>query len=346
MSESIRGRSWRRCAAPRAVRFAAMCAMSAAIRTAISAAALALAACSQPDETVFSGYAEAELVYVSAPVAGQLASLQVVRGARVAQGAPLFQLDPDLEALARAEADARAAQSAAQAANLRSGKRPVEIRVIEQQLAQAQVAEQASAAQLKRYENLAAEQFVSPDFLSNLRAQHAADVARVAELQGQVVVARTAGRPQEIAAAESAAAAARAAVAQARWRESQLRQAAPAAALVYDTLFRVGERVPANAPVIALLPDGAIKVRFFVPEPLLGRLVLGQTVAVSCDGCPAGLAARVEFISPQAEFTPPVIYSNESRAKLVFMVEARPLPDAAAALKPGQPVQVRLAAAR
>jgi HlyD family secretion protein len=71
---------------------------------------------------------------------------------------------------------------------------------------------------------------------------------------------------------------------------------------------------------------------------------VGQGVAVSCDGCAAGLAARIAYVSPQAEFTPPVIYSNESRAKLVFMVEARPTPEAAAKLKPGQPVQVRLAA--
>jgi HlyD family secretion protein len=67
-------------------------------------------------------------------------------------------------------------------------------------------------------------------------------------------------------------------------------------------------------------------------------------VAVACDGCPSGLEAIVQFVSPQAEFTPPVIYSNESRAKLVFLVEARPAAAAVATLKPGQPVQGRLPA--
>jgi HlyD family secretion protein len=310
----------------------------------IGVVALALAGCSNNEDGAFTGYVEADLVYVSAPVAGQLRTLSVARGARVAAGAPLFQLDTDIEALTRAEAAARAAQSDAQASNLRSGKRPPEIKVIEDQLAQAKAAAQASAAQLRRYENLASSEFVSANLLQNLRAQADADAARVAELQSQLVVARIAARPQEIAAADASVVAAKAALEQARWREGQAAQAAPVAALVYDTTFRVGERVPVNTPVVVLLPDGATKLRFFVPEPMLGRIVVGQTVNVSCDGCPDGLVARIEFVSPQAEFTPPVIYSNESRAKLVFMVEARPTPDSAGKLKPGQPVQVRLAA--
>jgi len=319
--------------------------MSALLRRRIGAGALALlAGCSRGDNDAFPGYAEADLIYVSAPVAGQLKSLAVTRGARVAAGAPLFQLDTDLEALARAEADARAAQSAAQAQNLRSGRRPQEVRVFEQQLAQAQAAAQASAAQLQRYEDLARSQFVSPNVLENLRAQRDADAARVAELQSQVAVARTAARPQEIAAADAAAAAARAALAQARWKEGQAAQSAPAAGLVYDTTYRVGERVPAGAPVVVLLPDNAVKLRFFVPQPMLGKVTVGQGVTVACDGCPGGLAARIDYVSPQAEFTPPVIYSNDSRAKLVFMVEARPSAQTAGQLKPGQPVQVRLAA--
>lgn len=296
------------------------------------APALLLAGCGRDGDGAFTGYVEADLVYVSAPVSGQLESLAAARGARVAAGAPLFRLDTDLQALARAEAAARATQAAAQAANLRSGRRPPEIRVIEDQLAQAQAAAQASSARLKRYEDLARGEFVSASFLDTLRAQRDADAARVAELQSQLAVARIAARPQEIAAADAAAQAAQAA------------QSAPVAGLVYDTTFRVGERVPANAPVVVLLPEGAVKVRFFVPEPALGAVAVGQTVTVACDGCPPGLTARIEFISPQAEFTPPVIYSNESRAKLVFLVEARPTADAAHRLKPGQPVQVRLAA--
>jgi HlyD family secretion protein len=111
---------------------------------------------------------------------------------------------------------------------------------------------------------------------------------------------------------------------------------------VSDTLFARGEWVPAGAPVVTLLPPGNVKVRFYVPEAQLGSVRVGQKVSVACDGCPRAVEAAIAFIAPQPEYTPPVIYSRENRARLVFMVEARPSPADAAALHPGQPVDVRL----
>ncbi len=306
--------------------------------------ALALAACSARDDGRFTGYAEADLVYVAPGIAGTLRSLAVARGQRVARGAALFSLDTDAEAAARAAAEARLAAAAAQAANLRKGRRPPEVRAVEQQLAQARASLEASTAQLARSEKLVEQGFVSSLQLDTLRAAQERDAARVRELQAQLVVAREAARPDEIAAAEAQRRAAAFEVEQSRWREEQKRRVAPADALVFDVLFRVGEWVPAGAPVVALLPDGALKLRFFVPQPQLARVHVGSRVEVGCDGCPAGLDAVVTFVSPQAEFTPPVIYSNESRSKLVFLVEARPSEAARAALKPGQPIDVRLAA--
>ena len=106
-------------------------------------------------------------------------------------------------------------------------------------------------------------------------------------------------------------------------------------------MYVQGEWVNAGSPVVAILPPANVKVRFFVPEPQVGALRSGQRVDVACDGCGAPIAASISFISPQAEFTPPVIYSRESRAKLVFMVEARPAAADATRLHPGQPVDVR-----
>lgn len=97
---------------------------------------------------------------------------------------------------------------------------------------------------------------------------------------------------------------------------------------------------PAGQPVLALLPPGNIKLRFFVPEAELSGIRLGQSLAARCDGCGAPLQVRVSHIAAQAEYTPPVIYSNAQRARLVFMVEARPEPADAARLHPGQPVDV------
>lgn len=321
--------------------------MKARLRSPRSAAlvlALALVACGARDDGPFTGYAEADLVYVAPGIAGTLRSLAVARGQRVAAGALLFALDTDAEAAARAAAEARLAAAAAQAANLRKGRRPSEVRAAEQQLAQARANLEASTAQLARSEKLVEQGFLSSLQLDTLRAAQQRDAARVRELEAQLTVAREAARPDEIAAADAQRRAAAYDVEQSRWREEQKRRVAPADALVFDVLFRVGEWVPAGAPVIALLPDSALKLRFFAPQSRLARIRVGSRVAVSCDGCPAGLDAVVSFVSPQAEFTPPVIYSNESRSKLVFLVEARPSEAARAALKPGQPVDVRLAA--
>jgi HlyD family secretion protein len=107
-------------------------------------------------------------------------------------------------------------------------------------------------------------------------------------------------------------------------------------------MFRVGEWVAAGDPVVRMLPPENIKVRFFVPQPVLGSLTIGGKVSLHCDGCAADLPATITFVSPQAEYTPPVIYSNETRSKLIFMIEAHPSPADALKLHPGQPIAVRL----
>lgn len=289
-----------------------------------------------------SGYAEAELVFVAPPTAGLLQTLAVQRGDRVGTGQLLYKLEADAQTLARDAAAARQERAEAQAQNLRKGKRPAELQAIDQQLAQARAAQAVSQAALQRQQQLVAQGFVSALRLDELVAARDRDAARVQELQAQRVLASEAARSDEIAAAAEARAGS-ADLALAAWREGQMQRTAPAEALVYDVLYRVGEWVPAGAPVVSLLPPGALKLRFFVPEAMLAQAVVGREVTVSCDGCAAGLRARIRYVSPQAEFTPPVIYSNDSRSKLVFMAEAEPA--AAADLKPGQPVDVRFAKA-
>jgi HlyD family secretion protein len=125
----------------------------------------------------------------------------------------------------------------------------------------------------------------------------------------------------------------------ARTRLARRKVASPVTGTVEQVYFRPGEVVAAGRPVVALLPPGNLKVRFFVPQGELPGIALGDKVGVTCDGCAPNLSAKVSFIARQAEFTPPVIYSLEERAKLVFMVEA--LPDDPAAFRVGQPVEVR-----
>jgi HlyD family secretion protein len=289
------------------------------------------------------GYVEGEYVYVASPVAGRLQTLEVSRGAKVPAGAPLFRLDPASEQPARDDAAARLAQAEANLANLQKGKRPSEVEAIQAQLGQAKAMLQLSAASLRRQERLITTHVASGEALDEAKATHDRDTERVRELEAELQTAQLGARADEIEAAEAAVSAASAQLAQADWRLGQLSQAAPQAGLVVDTLYRPGEWVTAGAPVIQMLPPGNVKVRFFVPEPRLGSIRVGQQVRVRCDACAPDLSATISFISPDAEYTPPVIYSREMRAKLVYLVEARPA--APGALRPGQPVDVILPAA-
>ena len=306
------------------------------------AAGLCLVGCGPPVERTLQGYVEGEYVRVAAPFAGTLQKLAVQRGAEVASGAPLFALESDNEMAARRQAEQQLQAAEARLANLMTGKRAPEVEMVAEQLRQAQAARELSAANLRRQEALFKSGFISKAALDDVRTQLQRDDAAVSQLQASVATAKLPGRPDEIRAAEADAAAARQALAQADWRLSQRAVSAPTTARVSDTYYVVGDWVPAGGVVASLLPAGNVSIRFFVPETELGRIKSGQTVNFSCDACGPAMSATVSFISDRAEFTPPVLYSKENRAKLVYLVEAKPAADVAAKLNAGQPVDVML----
>lgn len=318
---------------------------AAALAAGLLAAAF-LAGCSPaPLPAGYQGYVEGEFVNLASPFAGQLQKLHVRRGSQVAEGQPVFVLEQASEQAARVELEERLKSAEAKLSNLKIGRRVPEVDAIRAQLAQAQAARDLSRTQLQQQERLFGSGFISAERMVEVRAAYQRDVARVAEAEAQIRTAlQPLGRSAELAAALGDAEAARAALAQATWRLQQKSVAAPAAGFVQDTFFVEGEWVPAGRPVAALLPPGNVKVRFFVPEGVVGSLATGRGVEIACDGCGAPIAAKITFISAQAEFTPPVIYSRESRSKLVFLVEARPDPRDATRLHPGQPVDVKVAA--
>ena len=303
---------------------------------------LLLAACSGHGPEGYQGYAEGEYVRVAAPYAGRLDRLQLQRGATAAKDAPLFVLEQENEAASRREAEERLNASQARLANLQTGRRAPELAAIEAQEAQARAAAALSAAQLQRQKKLFDAGFIGKEALDQVSTAAERDRQRVRELQAQLDTANLPARAQEIQAAEKDVASARAVLEQAQWRLAQKSVAAPVAGLVQDTFYVAGEWVPAGMPVVSLLPPQNIKLRFFVPETAVGGLKTGQDLSATCDGCAAPIPAKISYIAPQAEYTPPVIYSKESRAKLVFLVEARPTPADALKLHPGQPVDVVL----
>ena len=304
------------------------------------AAIALLAGCGREARDVFQGYAEADFVDVATSEPGQLESLGAAKGNAIAAGAPLFALEAAREAAALRQAQEQLAAAQAQLQDLRQGKRPPEVDVVRAQLEQARAEATRAAAERERD----AAQFASGGIAKAQvdRSQAAADAsaARVRELERQLEVAQLPARTDQIAAQEAQAAAAQAAVEQAAWRLGQKTVAAPVAGQVFDVLYQPGEWVAAGRPVVRLLPPGNVKIRFFVPETALGALAVGRALAVRCDGCADEIPAEITYVSPEAEYTPPIIYSNETRSKLVFMVEARPLDGAN--LHPGQPLEVAL----
>jgi HlyD family secretion protein len=164
--------------------------------------------------------------------------------------------------------------------------------------------------------------------------------ARQAYDRAQVLLKTNVGTQKAFEDAEAALRTAEARLNSSQTRLVRRRVASPVTGSVQQIYFRPGEMVPSGRPAVALLPPANMKVRFFVPEAVLPKIALDQAVRVTCDGCPADLTARISFIARSAEFTPPVIYSLEERAKLVFLVEARP--ERPEALRVGQPVGIVL----
>jgi HlyD family secretion protein len=308
-----------------------------------AALALGLAACEQPRVAAWQGYVEGDYVLVAAPYAGALQTLNVARGQNVQSGAALFTLEQGNEAAQKREAEQRMRSAQARLDNLRKGQRVPELEALVAQAEEARAALRLSESQYRRSKDLFDGGFISSAGMDEAKANLARDRARVEQTQAQVQAAKqSVGRSGEINAAQAEIDAARAVLAQADWKLGQKAQRAPEAGLVQDTFYVQGEWVPAGKPVVSLLPPGNIKLRFFVPETALGSLRTGQSVKITCDGCGAPIAATLSYIAPNAEFTPPVIYSKDSRAKLVYLIEATPAPADATRLKPGQPVDVML----
>ena len=307
---------------------------------------LLLAACQAREPASFNGYVEVEFVRVAAPQAGRLVALPAQRGASVASGAPLFVLEHDIEAAAVSESIARVERSDAQARNLTRGQRRDELAAAQAALDAGRAALAQSESDLKRERELARSGFTSGATLTAAQARRNADEARVRQLEAQLRSAHLGAREDEQSAAHADAAAARAALEQSRRRLAQKSVMAPVTAQVEDTLYRVGEWVNAGSPVVSLLEPGALKLRFFVPEPALAQFKPGVLVQAECDGCGGPVNATVRRVASEAEFTPPVIYSKENRQRLLFLVEAWPTAHDAQRLRPGLPVQVRLPGTR
>ena len=297
-----------------------------------------LVGCAGEHDGDYVGYVEAEYVFVAPPQSGWLTSLHVREGDLVTEGALLFDLDTTQQQAQLDAASARMAEADAMADDIATGARPEEIQELEAQLAEARVRLAAAKSEFDRWMPLVREGNASQSRGDEVTANYEAARARVMAAEEAIKIANLGGREARRSAAGAAADAAAAALAEARWRLDERTVHAGVAGAVEAVYHREGEYVGAAAPVLAIPPEGALKVRFFAPQADVTKFSVGDTVQIRADGADTSVDAVISFIASEAEFTPPVIYSAASRDKLVFLVEARPANSEG--LKPGLPVDV------
>jgi len=300
---------------------------------------LLLAACNGSDDHVYQGYVEGENIYLASPYSGVLTEKNYNRGQTVKKGETLFQLDENPQQLVLKQREANLKQAQKQLADLKKPKRPSEIKAIEAQISQTESQLQLAALRVKRFQKLRKQQASDQDTVD-------AAIARFDELgqlkkqyQANLALAKQGARDEQIKAQQAKVESLVEAVKQSQWQLAQKTINAPNDGVLFDVFYRQGEFVPNQQPIAALLAPENIRIEFFVPVRALATLALGKTLYFDCAGCAADNKAVISYISPEAEYVPPLVYSEKNYSKLVYRIKAKMVN--AVQFKPGQPVIVR-----
>ncbi|NOX40234.1 MAG: HlyD family efflux transporter periplasmic adaptor subunit [Alphaproteobacteria bacterium] len=287
----------------------------------------------------FSGYVEADYVYVAPTTTGRITRIAVVENQRVTDGAELFALEDDQQqaALQVAQSTLKALRAASE--NIRTGARKEELAVVRAQLSKAQANQTLATSDLTRDIKLMAKGVVASAKVDRDRATEASTRAQVSQLRAQLVLMELPARSAELSKAEANIQVAEAEVNAAKIRLAAQKPRAPVSGRIERVFYSTGEVATVGTPVVSILPDGARSVIFYISETRLAQFTIGDVLGLSCDGCPPGQLVVLQTIDSQPEFTPPIIYSRAERARLVFRAKAR-LP-VGLVLNPGQPVSLK-----
>jgi len=292
-------------------------------------------------QAAWQGYVEGEYVYLATSVAGRLQQLPISRGQDVKEGELLFSLENQPETFAVQEAETKMFSAQAKLQDLQKGQRPSELEALNARKSQAQTDLALSEKETARVEALFKQNLIQKENVDIARANVQRNKAKLAEAEAQLHTAQLGSREDQIKSAENDVLNAQATLQKTQWTLAQKSLVAPQSGKIHEIYYRVGEWINAGTPILALLPPSSVKLRFYVPENVLGQLQVGQTVKMSCDSCKNELTATINFISTQAEYTPPVLYNLENRAKLVWRIEAKPFSsEIAKQLHVGQPIDI------
>ena len=289
----------------------------------ILAGLVAVSGCSEvPDDGLY-GYVEGDFISMAPDTPGRVMAVLAGEGDRVVTGAALVQMDAVLEHAAVDASRARLEAAHARFDDAAAGARAPEIGAARDQLAQARAAQTEAIDGLNRTRDLFEQEHVSQARLDQAQAVADAANARVAEMRQRLSLVQLPAREHQLRALQAEVAAIQAELNQAEYRLSRRTLTVPFDARIHRQIRFVGELAGPGLPVVSLLPDGAVHAVFFIPEDELAGLPVGTPLSVSCDNCPSGLSALITTIDDEAEFTPPIIYSDKERARLVYRAEAR-----------------------
>jgi HlyD family secretion protein len=287
----------------------------------------------------YLGYVEGETVMIAAPQAGRIVSRPATKGGAIRKGEMVFSLDTASATADVAHYEAAIQTAQAQLDDLLTGKREPELDQLRAQRLEAEAGLDLAEKDLIRASRLSISGTASKTSLDQAQASVAQYKARIAQFSAAESAGKLAARDYEIEAARSKIKEATATAEQARTRLADLSPRSPLEAAVENTFYDVGEWVAAGQPVVSLLSPNAVTLRYFVPEQALAKASTGTIIHFTCDGCGGVKSAKITRVETNPEYTPPIIYSQEARAKLVFLVEAKP-EAVDSLLRPGLPIEV------
>lgn len=300
---------------------------------------LLLAGCGKSDHK-YQGYIEAENIYISSPYGGKLLELHATRGKLVEKGDLLFELDPNPEVMNLTESEALYQQGLATLDDLKKPKRQAEIDAIKAQIQQAEAQISLANIRVKRNQTLFDRHVLDKDTL-DAAVEKANELAGLkAQLMANMDLALLGARPDVIIAQSAATESMLDRIKQFKWKVEQKHLSAPTAGVIFDTYYRPGEYVAGTSPVMSIVAPENTHVEFFVPLQALANLHLGKIIHFSDEDESERKRAKVVYISPEAEYMPPLVYSRDNSEKIVFRIKADVV--SPARLIPGEPVVVSI----
>lgn len=298
--------------------------------------------CGKYKKEKMQGYIDAKLLYASSIKSGKLMVRNLNRGDTIHKGDILFELEEEPEKSALEEGKERVNESKAHLEDLKKGQRPSEIEAIEERIKQAEARNKLAIVNWHRQDDLYKKKYTDKASLDAAKKELEESTSLIEELKANLITAKLGSRTDQITQAEAQLQAAETNLERLQWEYDQKVVKSLVNGTVFDYYYKVGENVPENKPIISILYPEEVKAIFYVSAPELSQLKLGQKIKILCDGCKDNLIGTISFISPVAEYTPPVIYSVDRRSELVFRIEAEFDPKEIPTMHMGLPIEVKL----